>query len=126
MIRYSYNRQMVSPAPIIILTVRCPETGKEVKDFPAQLDTGADRTVLGGSLVDSLELVPLDEIPIGGFGGHISLIPTYLVEFAIHQLPPVKIEAIAHPDEPVILLGRDVLNNYRLVLDGPKLVLEIS
>jgi hypothetical protein len=28
--------------------------------------------------------------------------------------------------EPLVLLGRDVLNYFKLVLDGPRLVLEIE
>ena len=35
-------------------------------------------------------------------------------------------EALANRDEPYILLGRDVLNSHRIVLDGPQLVLEID
>jgi hypothetical protein len=38
-------------------------------------------------------------------------------------LTPVMVEAIAHAEEPFVLLGRDVLN---LVLDGPQLALEIG
>jgi hypothetical protein len=29
-------------------------------------------------------------------------------------------------DEPYVLLGRDILNRYRVVLDGPKQKLEIE
>ena len=69
MIRYSYNRQVVPPAPFIHVTRRCVETGQEIPRSPAQLDIAADRTVLPGSYVEELGLVPLDELPIGTFGG---------------------------------------------------------
>jgi hypothetical protein len=52
--------------------------------------------------------------------------PVYLVSLAILNLPPTEFPVVGHPDEPWILLGRDVLNLYRLVLDGPKLTLEIE
>ena len=43
---------------------------------------------------------------------------------AIH--PRVVVVLIAHAEEPFILLGRDVLNQHRLVLDGPGLAFEIG
>jgi hypothetical protein len=73
-----------------------------------------------------MALLPLDEIPIGAFGGQVLLLPTYRVQVEIRDLHPVMIEAIAHAGEPFVLLGRDVLNHYRLLLDGPQLFLEIG
>ncbi len=126
MIRYSYNRQLVPPAPFIHVAVRCIETGREIGQSPAQLDTAADRTVLPESFVESLGLLPLDELPIEGFGGQVLLLPTYRVQIGIHDLPPVMIEVIAHTAEPFVLLGRDVLNHLRVLLDGPQGLLEIG
>jgi hypothetical protein len=126
MIRYSYNRQLVPPAPFVHVTIRCLETGKELNGVPAQMDSGADRSVLPGNYVEELGLVQLDEIPVAGFGGHISLIPSYRVALAIHQFPPLLVEVIAHADEPFVLLGRDVLNQFRLLFDGPQNFLEIG
>jgi hypothetical protein len=73
-----------------------------------------------------LGLVPLDELPIAAFGGQVLLLATYRVQLGVHDLEPLMIEAIAHAAEPFILLGRDVLNGFRLVLDGPRLFLEIG
>jgi hypothetical protein len=97
-----------------------------VDGVPAQIDTAADRTVIPGGLVEQLELLPLDELPVAGFGGQVFLVRTYLVELTVRTLVPQSIEALAHPDEPFVLLGRDVLNCYRLVLDGPGLAVEIG
>lgn len=126
MIRYTYSRQVVPPAPFIHVTLRCVDTGREIQRSPAQLDTAADRTVLPENLVEALGLVPLDELPIAGFGGQVLLLPTYRVQVCIHELPAVMIEAIAHAEEPFILLGRDVMNHFRVLLDGPQLFLEID
>ncbi len=126
MIRYAYNRQVEPPAPFAHVSLRCPETGKAADDLPAQIDTAADRTVIPGSLVDRLDLLPLDEIPVAGFGGQVFLVPTYSVELALRTLSPQTVEVIAHAEEPFVLLGRDVLNRHRLLLDGPGLALEIG
>jgi hypothetical protein len=123
---YSYNQQVVPPAPFVHVTVRCSETGKESSDLPAQLDTAADRTAIPGELADELGLVPLDELPVGGFGGQVLLVPTFLIQLSIRHLAPLSLEVLAHPEEPYVLLGRDVLNQYRILLDGPGLALDLG
>jgi hypothetical protein len=49
-----------------------------------------------------------------------------LVQVEIRQLQPLTIEAFRCDGEPYLLLGRDVLNRYRLVLDVPQLALEMG
>jgi hypothetical protein len=43
----------------------------------------------------------------------------------LHDAKPQPREVLA-ADEPWVLLGRDVLNSHRLVLDGPQLILELD
>ena len=126
MIRYAYNRQVDPPAPFVHVSLRRPREGPSLDDLPAQIDTAADRTVIPGGLVARLGLVPLDEIPVAGFGGLVLLVSTYLVELSLRGQTPRPIEVIAHEGEPYVLLGRDVLNHHRLLLDGPGLALEID
>ena len=52
--------------------------------------------------------------------------PSYAVLLGVHTLAERLIEVIAHAEESWVLLGRDVLNSLRIVLDGPRLVLEIE
>jgi hypothetical protein len=124
MIRYSYNQQIQPPAPFVHVTIRCPETGSSVSDVPAQLDCAADRSVIPGPIVAALGLVPLDEIQVGGFGGQVFVVPTFRVEMGIRGLQGILAEVIAHDDEPVVLLGRDVLNRHNINLLGPTQKLE--
>ena len=63
---------------------------------------------------------------IGGLGGIIYSLPTYIVFVAIHDLAPQAVKVVASADEPWMLLGRDVLNGHRLVLDGPGSYLEVE
>lgn len=126
MIRYGYNQQIQPPAPFVHVTLRCPETGTFVAEVPAQLDCAADRTVIPGRLVTELHLLPLDEVPISGFGAQVFLLRTYQVELTIRGFQPHLTEVIAHDEEPVVLLGRDVLNHYNIALLGPILRLEIQ
>ncbi len=97
-----------------------------MSDIPAQLDTAADRTLVPLPILETLGLKPIDDILIGGVGGNEETMPVFAVSLAMFTLPTRTLAVVAHPDEPWILLGRDVLNSYRLLLDGPKLALEID
>ncbi len=126
MIAYRYNQQLEPPAPFVHATIQPPHRSRAVSDVPALLDTAADISVIPASIVDRLGLVPLGEVPIGGFDGRVSRVLTYLVELTMRQFQPRVIRVVASRDEPCVLLGRDFLNAYRILLDGPRSRLEIE
>jgi hypothetical protein len=125
MIRGPYNAQLQPPAPFVPVELGDPLGGPAVT-VPAQIDTAADRTVVPLDRVKALGLEPIDELLIGGFGGTRQRVPLYLVLLAVQTFPPVTVQVLAPADEPWVLLGRDVLNAHRLLLDAPNLVLELG
>ncbi|HEY2156276.1 MAG TPA: retroviral-like aspartic protease family protein [Isosphaeraceae bacterium] len=126
MIRYRYNHFNLPPAPWVNATLRRPKSGEPGLAAPAQIDTGADRTVIPTRLVLGLGLVEVRRISAMGLGGHLTFVTTYLVEIGIHESPTQIIEVMAHPDEPYCLLGRDILNGFKITLDGPRLTMQIE
>jgi predicted aspartyl protease len=125
MVRYAYNHQVTPPAPFVHVSVRPPCEGPAGVVVPAQIDTAADLSVIPGRLIEELQLVPLDSVSALGFGGHLVTLPTFLVELQIRELDPVTVKVLASHDEPYVLLGRDILNRFAILLDGPNLVLEV-
>jgi hypothetical protein len=103
-----------------------PVTGNELRGVPAQLDCAGDRTLIPEALAYKLGLPQLGTLTIGGVGGLQQVMPTYPLLLGIHDLAPHTIEAVASSGESWVLLGRDILNAYPLLLDGPKLALEIG
>jgi len=71
-------------------------------------------------------LSQVGEILIGGLGGSIYSLPAHVVTLSIHDQPAQTVKVIASADEPWVLLGRDVLNAYRVILDGPRSALELG
>jgi Retroviral aspartyl protease len=126
MIRYGYNQQFAPPAPFVHVTIRSRDGAKEVGELPALLDTAADKSVIPLRVVNELNLVKVREASVEGVGGHVERYPTFLVQLAIRSLPPVVVEVLATPEEAYVLLGRDVLNHFRVFLHGPDLAVEIS
>jgi hypothetical protein len=115
------------PAPFVTVTVRPPLAApeNELTEQPAQVDTGADRTVLPLSTVRHLGLLPLRWLDFEGLGGVTTRLATYALEVRIDGLNPLTVEVTA-AEEPWILLGRDVDNHFRMLLDGPASALEIG
>jgi predicted aspartyl protease len=126
LVRYSYLPQLSPPAPFVYVTLRNPVTGQELRGVPAQLDTAADRTLLPAKLASELALPQIRAMKIGLAGGSVREMPVYPVTLAIHDFAPLTIEVVSSAGEDWILLGRDVLNAHRLLLDGPRLGLEIE
>jgi len=126
MSRYRYNQQVSPPAPFVHVSIRAVAENSAVSECPAQLDTAADLTVIPSRLADELHLDQLSELSILGVGAHLTTLPTFLVQIQIRDLPSRVVEVLATPDEPYVLLGRDILNQFRIMLDGPNLVLEIE
>jgi predicted aspartyl protease len=125
-IRYRYAQHLGPLAPFVNVTLSCPQTGNRVTDIPAQIDSGADRTVLPDQVVQELGLVEDGRLLFLGFAAEVVELPIFLIEVHIHDLAPVTVRAALGEHEPYILLGRDVLNLHRILLDGPQLTLEIG
>jgi len=82
--------------------------------------------VLPGQLIRELGLVEDGRLLFQGFAGNLIELPIFLVEVHIHDLPAVALRAALGEHEPHILLGRDILNLHRILLDGPQHALEIG
>ena len=83
-------------------------------------------TVLPQALATELALPPVGESTVIGFDERPVTVMMYAVRIGIQEFPLVPVPVLASLHEPIILLGRDVLNRYRISLDGPRMVVEIA
>jgi len=97
MIRYGYNTQKQPPAPFVRVTLRHPHNGAEARDVSAQLDTGADQTLVPAALVEQLRLYQSGSEQIATAGGHRIEMGLYDAVIVVHDLPPMRLEVLAHP-----------------------------
>jgi predicted aspartyl protease len=125
-IRYGYQRLVQPPAPFINVSLQHPTSAEMMRNVAAQVDSGADRTVLPEKVVQALKLSQVGQIEIGALGGAIYVLRSFAVLLGVHDFPLRRLEIVTSAEEEWILLGRDVLNNYRIVLNGPQLALEIG
>ncbi|MGA9351453.1 MAG: retroviral-like aspartic protease family protein [Anaerolineae bacterium] len=116
---FRYNTTIQPPAAFVQVTLLDPITGLSVQK-PGKLDTGASITVLPESVVTTLRLKAVSEGFVTGFNGKGTLRPLYYVamEIAGYNIPLVEVTSAQRSD---FLLGRDVLNQFILTLDGKAL-----
>jgi len=70
-------------------------------------------------------LAQLDEIDIFGIEQKAFRSRVYLVSAKIRELPTIELEVLSWTGT-YALIGRDLLNRVRIVLDGPEHVLTIE
>ena len=126
MIRYNDNRQINPPAPFVHVSIERPSADGTTVEMPAQIDSAADISVIPWGVVEELQLVQFGEQVVGGFGGYTLEMPTFLIRIGLRGQPKSPIKVLASREESFVLLGRDILNRFHLVLDGPNLVLEVT
>jgi hypothetical protein len=115
------GRQFDPPAPLARLTVRTLDRARSVSDVAMLIDSGADVTLIPQGCAESLGLV--GEIEVGyclrGLGG--SPIAAKVVEAELVFLGRNFRGRFLLVDDECGILGRNVLNNLSLLLDGPRL-----
>jgi predicted aspartyl protease len=124
--RYKYFTGVDPPGPFVHVSLALPGDPAELTGQAAHVDTGAYKTVIPHAWADRLGLLRVREVSAEGLDGVVVVLSTYLVEVTVKDLSPVVVEVLASPGEQFALLGRDILNRYQLVLDGPNLELTVN
>lgn len=120
----SYNTSLFPPAPFLLVRLASLADNSESITVQAKLDTGADLTAIPAALVERLRLVPAGEIDVEGYDSRRTTIRAYDVNLQVAHLSVAGLLVIGFAED-YVLLGRDVLNRLRVLLDGPALMTEI-
>ena len=120
----SYDTSLRPPAPFLPVRLASLAEHSESITVRAKLDTGADLSAIPTTLIDRLHLMPAGEIEVEGYDSRRSTIQAYDVNLQIDQLSVAGLLVIGFAED-YVLLGRDVLNRLRILLDGPALTTEI-
>jgi predicted aspartyl protease len=109
------------PAPIAKIAIRTTESGKRLRDLEMLLDTGSDITLLSKERLHELGIAPSNkkEYELVGFDGRI--IKSEIYHLQVIFLGKRFIGNYCAVDNPVGILGRDILNQITILLDGPNL-----
>jgi hypothetical protein len=117
-----YDRhQFDPPAPLAKVLVRTPDHTRSIPDVAMLLDSGADVSLIPASCADQLALrSDVEEgFALRGFDGSASLVRAVSAEILWEgRIFRGRFLII---DQTYGVLGRNVLNHAKLLLDGPRL-----
>ena len=122
---FSYSPDFEPPAPCLDLIVAHPENHSLLQTVFAQVDTGADISVIPRDLVAGLNLPRAGEITIEGYEQIRSQATVYFARLSIGRFSFRRVPLIALERETG-LIGRDLLNLLVTTLDGPNLQFDSS
>ena len=119
----SYNAAFTPPAPVAAVVVTHATRGTNAA-ISGKIDSGADLTVLPESLVAQLGLSANGRVWTRGFEGTYSHRLLYYVQMRVEGFNVPVVRCVASPRKDV-LLGRNVLNRFVILLDGPNLTFSL-
>ena len=105
------------PAPLALVTVKSEQLGIAIQDVPMLLDTGADVSLLPAAQVARLVSPDAKQYELEAFDGSRSSSPAVTAEVLL--LGKSFRGQFLLIDNWHGVLGRNVLNNLALLLDGP-------
>lgn len=111
----AYDSRIKPPAPFVEVWVT-NLTSQITRTARAKLDTGASITVIPDSMVGELGLYAMSEILAFGFDRTGFWRKIYLISLQVQEYS-FPVEVVSSPREDV-LLGRDILNQFIITLDG--------
>lgn len=122
--KFNYEKAEDPPAPFISVRLSHDVHDERTVEINAKLDTGADITAIPSDIVEQLNLRHSGEMAFEDFDGHLFHKDIYAIRIKLPTGQHGRINVLTIPSDHV-LLGRDVINQFRLLLDGPALTLEI-
>jgi hypothetical protein len=124
-VMWVYDRSVCPPAPFVDIHVFPPLSSAWGQPLRAKLDTAADISCIPADLVEQLDLLPARIVPVEGYDGIQTMVYTYIVAVEVTNARFRHLEVVTTP-EKYALLGRDVLNNFYVQLNGPDLTFHMN
>jgi len=123
---FDYNNVYDPPAPFITITVDGRNSTKSPMTISAFVDSGADGTMLPINVLQSIGAEYEDSVWLIGTAGGRQKVDSYTVSVHVENEVAHGISAVAMPIGSEPLIGRDVLNQLVVTLDGIAEVTEVQ
>jgi predicted aspartyl protease len=116
-ISYDFNHD--PPAPVLVAVLTGMVHRRPQVRLPALIDTGSDLTAIPHTVVKRLHLYAVARIKVEGIDAYVTSTEIYTVRLAITGQPVREMEVV-QTEQPFVILGRDWLEHYYLLLNGPE------
>lgn len=112
--------------PTVELTFIAAAEFLRTEILQAIVDSGADGTIVPLHYLEEIQAPPTVEMVIRSQWGERRNVLLYLVDVQIGDLTLPGIEVVGDELSDEVVIGRDILNRLRVMLDGPREVVEVS
>ena len=120
---FSYDQTYQPPAPTCAIALAVTEG--EAVHLVALVDTGADATLIPVRHLQAIGARRVFEMSMRSQWGEQRTVFLYLVDVRIANITLPGLYVVGDEWGAEVILGRDVLNRLRLMLDGPALLMRI-
>jgi hypothetical protein len=125
MFQYGNTQHPQSISPDAVLEVSNPANPTKRLTINAIVDSGAIITCIPASVIEMLGGLKYKPVSTVSLAGQQLILEKYTVnlriikEFETSAFEFRDVEVLAIPGKQYALIGRDILNNYKIILDGP-------
>lgn len=115
------STQFDPPAPLARVSLRTLSNGNIVTDVPMLIDSGADLTLIPARFIEDLrlEVDQTENYELEGFDGNRSMAESVQLELVFLRRSFRGRFLLVNSQSGI--LGRNVLNHFAILLDGPGL-----
>lgn len=106
--------------PVLEVYLSYPAAASSLGPFVAIVDTGADGTLIPQKLLDQIETPVVDTVRIRSHWGEWRRVMVFTVDMGFENLRLPAVDVVGDVTGTDIILGRNVLNRLKLLLDGPE------
>ena len=125
-IKYDSYAEPRPSFPYVYLDVANPDNEKLYETAKGKIDTGSHMTVIPKHMVESLDLKAVTTVDVRGFNNKGEEHYVYYVNINIGEQTYKDVRIIAPHARGNVLLGRDVINLWKMTLDGQNLMGEFT
>ena len=117
--KFQYNRNYYPSVPMAGVVFITAAESLRTGPLSAVLDSGADGTIVPIAYLNEIQTSPTVEMAMRSQWGERRRVLLYLVDVQIGEITLPGIEVVGDDLSDEVVLGRDVLNRLRVLLDGP-------
>jgi predicted aspartyl protease len=118
MLSFEYDTQYLGPAFPVLEVGITNHQGKGYTAVTGYIDTGSDASAIPQSILEQIAARRLSRRWARAIEGTRYAVDTYLVTLHIGNQELMGLEVIANTHTDEVIIGRDVLNQLHLTLDG--------
>ena len=126
MATFLYDSSYDPPAPVLPIRIGVPNRSEPTEQHSAFVDSGADATAIPIEILWAIGARVVGQGRLIGTTGVSVEVEVFRVVIYMPTGVTYGIRAIGSKESGEIILGRDVLNQWRITLDGPGEIVEIQ